>query len=478
MVVGEMAIQADLIVIGGGPGGYHAAIRAAQLGRQVLLIEKADLGGICLNKGCIPSKVLSEAAARLEDCRKNSLFGIGTGEADLQFSKLIEHQKKTIDGLRAGIEALCKTNKVQIITGKAFFLSDTRIGVEDGDKYEIYEFKHAILAAGAKPVKNSNYQEGGRILNQLAISFLNEVPRHLVIEGSNSIQLEMAMAYKSLGADITILLPGESLSFDSAISKELARILKKEKITAIKACQVREVVESKEGVSIAITTTGEEKMLQATHFFYEGKQRPESAGLGIDRIGVKLDKEGFILTDSQCQTSVTGIYAIGDITGGPFLASKAIKQGKAAAEAACGLKAFTDFRFLPSVTFTRPPIATAGLTEEQALAEKFDIKTSQFPFASNGFSSITGKRDGFAKIVSERESDVILGVHIIGEGAHELIVGGVLGLELGAREEDIHFPAYPHPGFGEALLEAAEGLGGKAVHMKPQKEKKNQVLNA
>ncbi|WP_409270186.1 dihydrolipoyl dehydrogenase family protein [Neobacillus sp. SCS-31] len=478
MVVGELANQADLIVIGGGPGGYHAAIRAAQLGRQVVLIEKADLGGVCLNKGCIPSKVITEAGKRLDDVKKSSLFGLSTEDAGIQFDRLLEHQKRTIEGLRAGVKALCKANKVQILKGSAFFLSDTRIGVEEGDNYEVYEFKDAIVAAGVKPVPNTSYPESRRIFNQLAISFLDEIPGHLAIYGSGSLQLELAMAYRALGAEVTILLKiGEQMPFDSAVSKELARIFKKEKITIVKDCTLQEVAETKNGVAITFNEPSGEKVLKASHFFYEEKQRPDSTGLGTSRIGIKHDEDGFILTDTQCRTSVKGIYAIGDITGGPFLASKAIKQGKTAAEAACGLNPEADFRFLPSVSFTRPPIASAGMTEEEAIAEKLDIKTSQFPLAANGFSTITGKKDGFVKIVSERGTDVILGVHIIGEGAHELIFSGVVGLEMGAREEDLHFPSYPHPGLAEALLEAAEGLEGNAVHLKPQKEKKSSPVN-
>ncbi|WP_053366674.1 dihydrolipoyl dehydrogenase family protein [Bacillus sp. FJAT-27245] len=478
MVVGELANQADLIVIGGGPGGYNAAIRAAQLGRQVVLIEKADMGGVCLNKGCIPSKVITEAARRLDDVKKASIFGIGNGEASIQFARLHEHRRKTIEGLRAGVEALCKANKVQIIKGSAFFLSDSRIGVEEGDNYEVYEFKDAILATGVQPVPNPAFPGSRRLLNQMEISFLDEIPGHLAIYGSDSLQLEMAMAYRALGADVTILFKnGEELPFDSSVTKELARIFKKEKITIVKDCTVQEVADTEDGVEITFHDPAGEKVLEATHFFYKEKQRPDTAGLGTSRIGIKHDEEGFILADAQCRTSVKGIYAIGDITGGPFLASKAIKQGKTAAEAACGLNPEADFRFLSSVSFTRPPVASAGMTEEEAVCENLDIKTSQFPLAGNGFSAITGKRDGFVKIVSEQGTDVILGIHIIGEGAHELIFGGGVGLEMGAREEDLHFPTYPHPGLAEAMLEAAEGLVGKAIHLKPQKEKKTGAVH-
>lgn len=474
MVVGEMANQADLVVIGGGPGGYHAAIRAAQLGRQVLLIEKSEMGGVCLNKGCIPSKVLTEAAKRLDDVKKGRQFGIGSGEANIQFDRLLEHQQKTITGLRAGVEALCKANKVQVMKGSAFFLSGSRIGVEEGDKYELFDFKDAVIAAGVRPVHDSAYPESKRILNQLEISFLDEIPEHLAIYGSSPLQLELAMAYRSLGAEVTILLKNrEGFPFDSSIAKELARIFKKERIQVLKDCIIQEVAETENGLEITIHGDTGEKVVKATHFFYEEKQKPDTAGLGTSRIGIEHDDDdGFILIDSQCRTSLKGIFAIGDITGGPFFASKAIKQGKTAAEAACGLQSESDLRFMPSVSFTRPPIASAGLTEEEAIALKLDIKTSQFPFAGNGFSAITGKRDGLTKIISERETDVLLGIHIIGEGAHELIFGGVTGLEMGAREEDVLFPSYPHPGFAEALLEAAEGLQGKAVHLKPQKELK------
>ncbi|OCA90650.1 hypothetical protein A8F94_01880 [Bacillus sp. FJAT-27225] len=468
MVVGEMANQADLIVIGGGPGGYHAAIRAAQLGRHVLLIEKADLGGICLNKGCIPSKVLTTASARMEDSKKNAALGIEAESIRLNFEKLREYQQKTIQGLQAGIEALCKANKVQIAKGTAVFLSENRIGVEDGDHYELYDFNHAIIAAGVRPAKDSRFRNGKRVVDSWSISFLDDIPEHLVIYGSDIIQLEMAMAYRGLGSNVTLLLPEgtEDIPFDSSIAKELFRIFKKEKITVMKNCSIKEVVEQEDGVSVE---TSDETVF-ASHFFYQEMKQPASDELGLNRIGLRLDNDGFVEVDERCRTNLGRIYAIGDSTGAPFLASKAIKQGKVAAEAACGSStAITDFRFLPKVAFTRPPIAAAGLTEKRAAVEGFSIKVSQFPLSSNGFSGLSGKRDGLVKIITEQGTDVILGVHIIGEGAHDLLFGGVLGLEMGAREEDFTFPVYPHPGLSEALLEATEGIAGKAVHLKPQK---------
>ncbi|RHW42107.1 dihydrolipoyl dehydrogenase [Neobacillus notoginsengisoli] len=475
MVVGEIALQADFMVIGGGPGGYHAAIRAAQLGRQVVLVEKEEMGGICLNKGCIPSKILTAAAAKLESCKKSSIFGIKVGPAEMDFDSLRDYQNKTISGLRAGIEALCKANKVEIVKGNAFFLSESRIGIEDGDKYEIYEFQNAVIAAGVSPEEPKDIPIGSRAYSQWDISFLHDIPGHLAVYGSSAIHLEMAMAFRALGAEVTVLLPGDAFPFDSSIAKELARIFKKERIQLVKDCKIHGVVEKADGIELSVLTHSGEKAIEASHLFMEANQQPNSGSLGVSRIGMEMDEEGFILVDEQCRTSIQGIYAIGDITGGTFLAAKAIRQGKVAAEAACGQNSVADFRFLPTYSFTRPPIAAAGLTEEQATEENIAIKTSQFPLAANGFSGLNGSKDGFVKTISEKETDVLLGVHIIGEGAHELIISGILGLEMAAREEDILFPAYPHPGIGEALLEAAEGLGEKAVHIMPAKKKNRPV---
>lgn len=467
MVVGEMANEADFIVIGGGPGGYHAAIRAAQLGREVVLIEKEEMGGICLNKGCIPSKVLTAAAGKLEDCKKSPLLGIETELAGISFERLIEYQSKTVANLKTGVEALCKANQVKIVKGNAFFLSETRVGVEDSDKYELYEFRDAVVAAGVRPRNQDGIQSGGKIFNEWEISFLEEIPGHLAIYGSSAIHLEMAMAFRAFGAEVTLMLPGAELPFDASVAKELSRIFKKERIKLLRSCRIEDVSEEKDSVQISVKADSKETTIEATHVFIESGMRPNSDSLGCSRIGIEMDKEGFITVDDQCRTSVNGIYAIGDITGMPYQAAKAIRQGKVAAESACGQNSAADFRFLPSYAFTRPPIASVGLSEEQANEAGLSIKTSQFPLAANGFSSINGQRDGFAKIISEKGTDVVLGIHIIGEGAHELIQGGILGLEMGAREEDFIFPAYPHPGLGEALLEAAEGLQEKAVHMKP-----------
>jgi dihydrolipoamide dehydrogenase len=474
MVVGEMANGADLVIIGGGPGGYHAAIRAAQLGRQVLLIEKADLGGICLNKGCIPSKVITVASARLEDSKKNAVFGIEVDRLGFNFEKLKEYQKGTVEGLRTGVEALCKANKVQILKGTAFFISETRIGVEQGDNYELYDFNQAIIAAGVRPDNGGTFKAGKRIVNSWSISFLEDIPEHLAIYGVDTIHLEMAMAYKALGSDVTLLLPQgvRDFPYDSSISRELSRIFKKERIPVLKDCSIREVIEQTDGVTIVFASQTGATTVSATHFFYGEKKLPNSDELGLKRIGINLDDNGYVKVNEKCRTNFERIYAIGDINGGPFLASKALKQGKVAAEVACGIESsLVDLRFLPQIAFTRPPIAYVGLSEEKAIDQGLVVKASQFPLASNGISGLTGKKDGFVKIVSEDGTDVILGVHIIGEGAHELIAGGIIGLEMGAREEDFTFPSFPHPGLAEAMLEAAEDLKGKAVHLKPQKKR-------
>ncbi|MDP4169824.1 MAG: dihydrolipoyl dehydrogenase [Bacillota bacterium] len=471
MVVGEMAHERDVIIIGGGPGGYHAAIRASQLGKKVTLIEKEDLGGVCLNKGCIPSKVLTQQASRWKQIERAEDMGFIVESLSLNNEKKNAYRARIISELRKGVENLCKANKVEIIKGTAFFLSENRVGVEHGERYDIFQFQQAIIATGSTPERWQGISfDGNRILDKWSISFLPTIPEHLVIHGSDVISLEMAMAYKTLGAKVTIIPDRESLEFgfDSSIDREIKRIFKKEKITIIKESYFLNALPLENGVQVIYFSNGLEKSLDCSHLFISTPNKPNTEALGLERLGVKMENDGFIWVDSKCRTSITGIFAIGDATEGHGLAVKAIKQGKVAAEVICGLPSEVDLRFLPKVVHTIPPIATVGLTEEAALQEGYVVRTSQFPLSSNGFAALSGKKDGFMKIISEQSTDVILGIHFIGEGAVELISSGTLLLEMAAREEDLTFSLQPHPSLNEALLEAGEQLKEMAIHLAPK----------
>ncbi|MCA1059910.1 dihydrolipoyl dehydrogenase [Rossellomorea aquimaris] len=471
MVVGEITEEKDVVIIGGGPGGYHAAIRAAALGRHVTLIEREDLGGTCLNKGCIPSKVFTHFAQEFKKTKHLKEMGMEFGEVEANLSSLQHYKNKKITQLRMGVESLCKANKVEVVKGSASFLSESRIGVENGHEFSLFNFKEAIVATGG----DFHYPDGvlfnsGCVLKEREIFNLEEIPEELIVYGADYISLEISSVFSLLGSRVTLVLNDE-LPFDSAITKELFRQLKKQKINVIKKSQLRTAKERDGHVIVELEKdNGETVSIEGSHFVISGQVKPNLTDLGLDRLRIEVTENGYIRADREGRTSIPHIWAIGDVTEGPSLAVKAIKQGKVAAEAMAGLKVEVDMQFVPTVVQMSSPIACVGLTEEEAREEGYSVTVSENPVRGNGYAQLTDEKDGFVKVVSDSETDVILGVHIMGTGAVELITSGVLGLEMAARDEDFRFPLYPHPSMNESVLEAMEGLKGDAVHMPPRKK--------
>ncbi|PUB13883.1 NAD(P)/FAD-dependent oxidoreductase [Paenisporosarcina sp. OV554] len=472
MVVGEISQQRNLIIIGGGPGGYSAAIRGAQLGLSVTLIEQADLGGVCLNKGCIPSKIFTHAATKRSETKHLQDLGIGNGDDAFYVNKLLTYKDKVIAGLRAGVESLCKENQIEVISGKATFLGVDRIGVENGHQFDIFEFEQVIIATGSTPMMPLGLKEKGeRILLSHEIFEIEEIPPHLIVNGQDYIALEVASSFAALGSKVTILFDDKGDTFDESINKELNRLFKRRKITVYKDVQLISTNETESEIAITFTNKNVEETITGSHFFLTGIRTPNVEPLGIKRIGIVQSDEGFIQVDGNMQTSIPSIYAIGDVTEGSLMAIKAIKQGKAAVEAIAGRKPEVDLTFLPIVAHTIPPIVSVGLTEQNARNFGMEVRVSQFPLAGNGYASITGKKDGFIKVIADSTTEIISGIHMIGEGAIEMSGTFVQLLEMAAKEEDVKFPLYAHPGFSEGLLEAVEGLIGQAIHIAPSKKK-------
>ncbi|WP_409296636.1 dihydrolipoyl dehydrogenase family protein [Peribacillus sp. SCS-26] len=474
MVVGELAHEKDLVIIGGGPGGYHAAIRAAQLGSHVTLIEKENLGGVCLNKGCIPSKVFSHGAERLASAMDHEQWGIMAENLRFDLSCLIQRKDETVSRLRSGVEALCRANKIEMIKGNAFFVSPDKVGVESENSYEVFRFKHAIIAAGGKPEAPPFIQaESPRVLDPWTITNLGEVPERLIVYGSDYIALEMAMNFRIFGSEVCLILDeGKSdFPFDSSINRELRRILKKKGIAVEAGCGAERAQVSETGAAVHLSGKKGIKVIEGSHLFYTSMIRPELEELGAVRIGLAVTPDGYLKVDRTGRTSLPGIFAVGDITPGVKLAAKAIKQGKTAAETIAGRNTENDFRFLPYTARTRPPAVRAGLTEEEAMDQGYDTGTGEFAFSASGYAELTGRKEGIAKLVFDRKTDILLGVHMIGEGAMELASAGIQALEMAARDEDLIFPSCPHPALGEALLEAAEAFKGESIHTMPKKSK-------
>jgi dihydrolipoamide dehydrogenase len=474
MVVGELAHERNIVIIGGGPGGYHAAIRAAQLGLSVTLIEKDHLGGVCLNKGCIPSKVFAHAAQKMAETKHLEELGVAFSTSSFHIGKLQNYKAKIIQQLRQGVEALCKANKIEVIKGKASFLSDDRIGVETDYAFDVYRFHYAIIATGAALVPPAHIKiDHERILNAQSIYSLETLPKHLIVYGSDYIALETTMSFHAFGSTVSLIFDGgkEDFNFDQSINRELQRLFKKAKIKVYKKSKIRSVQSTLDTVKTVVDIGEDETItIEGSHLFVSCGTKANIEELGIERLPIKLTEKGFIEVNHQGQTSLPNIFAVGDVTGGAALAVKAIKQGKVAAEAIAGVSSETDLTFMPTIVHAIPPIASAGLTEEEARRQYGDIRIGQFPLSSNGYASIIGQKDGFVKVITDAKTDLVLGIHMIGAGAVELISSGAIALESVARDEDIKFPLYPHPSINEALLEGVEALKAQAIHLPPNKQ--------
>lgn len=473
MVVGEIIEERDLVIIGGGPGGYSAAIRAAQLGLKVTLIERNKLGGACLHVGCIPSKLWAHAAKKYSEIRHLNEIGILMENVTYDIEKLLRYQTKVINQLEKGIQALCKANEVEIIEGIATFIADDRIGVENGHQFDTYKFKQAIIATGSKVVPIENLPVNPkRIFYADEIYQLQELPSNLIVYGNDYISLEVASSFRALGVEVTLLLSSEDeQTLDATILRELERLFKKRKLKIYKEVDLMNITEDNGEIHLDITVRGKEQKLSGSYLFLPGKMIPNVEALGIDRIGIQQNEDQTIKTNSFFQTSIPNIYAIGDVTNGKQLAVKAIKQGKLVAEHLAGEKMEWDENFLPTVIHSNPPIVSVGLTEAEVEEYEIDATISQIPLQSNGFAQVTGKKDGFIKVISEKDTSIIQGIHMIGEGAVELSSTFVQALEMVAKEEDLTFPFYPHPSLNEGFLEAVEELLGQAIHVPPPRVK-------
>lgn len=469
MVVGELAQDRQLVIIGGGPGGYHTAIRAAQLGMEVTLVEQSALGGICLNQGCIPSKVQTQAAEIWNKTQKASAFGVPVQKEGFDWDQLQQHREKVVQQLRQGVEQLCKSHKIEVVTGEATFLSDDRIGVSNGHQFDVFRFKYAVIATGHKPAPI--YPEHKRLLSPHTLYQQIQALETLTIVGSDLYALEAAFSYQHLGTKVTLLLEQE-LPLEPSIEKELLRSAKKTGISIKKNVELVGVDPDENEVTIHYKKGEQTDSINSSHAYVPFKWQGNAEQLGLERIGVKVNQSGYVDVSTELQTSCPHIYAIGDVTGQHQLATVAIQQGKVVAEHMAGKTTEWDPHFIPTVYRTQPPVASIGWTSTQAEKAGRSISVSTAPFRSNGYATLSGVLEGLCTVIKDSSTDELLGMHIIGEGAAELILSGTVGLEMGARDEDFVFPMYPHPSFAEVVMEAVEGLEGLAIHQPPSKRAK------
>ena len=452
----------DVVIIGSGPGGYVAAIRCAQLGFSTAIIEKYNtLGGTCLNVGCIPSKALLASSHQYADIAHFEENGIEiTGEIKINLQKMIARKQAVVDQTVGGINYLMTKNNITVYTGTGTFIDNTHLQITAQDSStQIIEAKNIIIATGSKPASLPFIQiDKERIITSTEALKLPEVPKHLLIIGGGVIGIELGQVYLRLGAQVSVVEYLDRIipSMDGALSKELTKVLKKQGMKFYTAHQVKSLTRNDKIVSLtAQNHKGETINLEGDYALVAVGRRPYTDGLNAQNAGITLTQKGQIEVNHQLQTNIPNIYAIGDVVRGPMLAHKAEEEGVMVAEIIANQKPHIDYNLIPGVVYTWPEVAAVGQTEEQLIAEKTPYKTGSFPFKALGRARASADLDGFAKILAHATTDQILGVHIIGARAADLIAEAVIAMEFKASAEDIARISHAHPTFSEALKEAA-----------------------
>ncbi|MFL2099383.1 dihydrolipoyl dehydrogenase [Desemzia sp. FAM 23991] len=468
MVVGDFAVELDTVVVGSGPGGYVAAIRAAQLGQKVAIVEREYIGGVCLNVGCIPSKALISAGHRYQEALDSSVFGVSTENVTLDFTKTQEWKdNKVVNTLTSGIEMLLKKNKVEILRGEAYFNNDHTMRVMTEMSAQTYTFKNAIIATGSRPIEIKGFKFGGRVIDSTGGLNLKEVPKKLVVVGGGYIGSELAGAYANLGAEVIILEGAGSIlgGFEKDVVKLVEKNFKSKGVTVVTKAMAKEAVETDNGVTVKYEANGKEESVEADYVMVTVGRRPNTDDLGLEAVGINMTDRGLIEVDAQGRTNVDHIYAIGDIVPGAALAHKASYEAKVAAEAISGKKVAVDYRAMPAVAFTDPEIAIVGLNEKEAKEKGLDVKSVKFPLAGNGRALSLDATEGFVRLVVTKEDNVIVGAQVAGVSASDLIAELGLAVESGMNAEDISLTIHAHPSLGEAVMDAAEAALGMPIHM-------------
>ncbi|MFJ1425633.1 dihydrolipoyl dehydrogenase [Capnocytophaga canimorsus] len=464
----------DVVVIGSGPGGYVAAIRAAQLGFKTAIIEKyATLGGTCLNVGCIPSKALLDSSHHYEDALKHfESHGIEiSGEIKMNLEKMIARKQSVVEQTSAGVKFLMDKNKIDVYQGLGSFADTThvKITMNDGSSQQI-EAKKIIIATGSKPASLPFITiDKERIITSTEALKMNEVPKHLIVIGGGVIGLELGQVYRRLGAEVSVVeyMEGILPTMDTSLGKELTKILKKQGFKFYTSHKVKEVSRKGEKVVVkADNKKGEEIALEGDYVLVAVGRRPYTEGLNLQAAGVKTDERGRVVVNDHLQTNVPNIYAIGDVVRGAMLAHKAEEEGVLVAEYLAGQKPHMDYNLIPGVVYTWPEVASVGKTEEQLKAEGIRYKTGQFPMRALGRARASMDTDGFVKVLADPTTDEILGVHIIGARAADMIAEAVTAMEFKASAEDIARISHAHPTFTEAIKEAAlAATDNRAIHV-------------
>lgn len=467
MVVGDFPVEVDTLVVGAGPGGYVAAIRAAQLGQKVTIVDKGALGGVCLNVGCIPSKALITAGQKAAEAQGIEELGIKAEKVSVDFSKVQEWKDSVVNKLTSGVEGLLKGNKVDIVSGEAYFVDKNTAKVMDEKNSQTYKFNNCIIATGSTPIEIPSFKFSDRVLDSTGALSLKEIPKKLVVIGGGYVGTELGTAFANFGTEVTFLEGAKDIlgGFEKQMTQVVKKRLKKKGVTIVTEAVAKGVEETKDGVKVTYEAKGKEEILEADYVLVTVGRKPNTEEIGLEQVGIELDERGRVKTDKQCRTSVDNIYAIGDITAGPPLAHKASYEGKIAAEVISGEKSEIDYIGVPAVAFTEPELATVGLSEQEAKDKGFNVKVGKFPFAANGRALALNEADGFLKLITRKEDGLVLGGQIAGPNASDMISEIGLAVESGMTAEDIALTIHAHPTLGEITMEAAEVGLGKPVHM-------------
>jgi len=459
--------ERDIVIIGGGPAGYVAAIRASQLGGKVTLIENDALGGTCLNRGCIPSKSLLHSVELYQLIKTAAQYGINTTNVSIDLAKMQSHKSKIVSMLVSGVQSLLVGNKVEVIKGRARLTSPSQVEIDGQEQKQTIQARKIILATGSKPTKlpipGADTSSG--VINAESILNLDYIPKSLLMIGGGVIGVEMANILAKLGGKVTIveMLPHILPLEDAELASILARALKEDGIQIYEGVKVSRIEDSGKG-KIAVISTGEaEQKLEVEVVAIAVGYSPNVEGLGLDEAGVAVNKGG-IQVNEHMETSVPNIYAAGDVIGGMMLAYVAMEEGVIAAENALGRNSTIAYQAVPRCTFTLPELASVGLTEAETTAQGYQIRVGKFPFSANGMATILGERRGLVKIITEQKYGQILGVHIIGPSATELIAEATLAMKLDATPREIVTTMHAHPTLSEALREAALDVTGETIH--------------
>lgn len=464
----------DLLIIGAGSGGYVAAIRAAQLGQKVVLVDKAEMGGVCLNRGCIPSKALISASERVQHIKHASSMGIKvSGDVHVDMSEVVKWKDGIVNKLTNGIKTLLKGNGVEVISGEAYLTESHTAKIKIGTEEQLFSYKDLILAIGSLPfeLKSMPFDQK-RIISSTEALMLQEVPEHLVVVGGGYIGLELGTAYAKFGAKVTILEGSDTIipGTDPKLTNVVKRHLKELGITVLTNALVQGGENTGDEVNVRVQVNGKEENIKGDYCLVSIGRKPNTGNIGLENIGVELDDRGFIKINDKCQTNVDHVYAIGDCAGGYLLAHKASYEGKVAAEVISGQSSLIDYQAMPFVIFSDPEVAYTGLTEKEAEEKGYETVTSRFPFQANGRALAVSDGDGFVQVVAEKETKRVLGVQMAGPEVSSLIAEAVFAIESGATAEDLSLTIHAHPTLPEPLMEAAEGVMGHAIHMLNKKQ--------